>query len=59
MSENKTMSDDGAAPVTLDLADPSLFVERAFVGGAWVVAASGRTVAVNGTCDRRRDRRGS
>jgi len=31
----------------LELADPSLLIESAFVGGAWVGAASGRTLAVD------------
>ncbi|MDB5446735.1 MAG: succinate-semialdehyde dehydrogenase family protein [Phenylobacterium sp.] len=35
------MSMDG-----LDLADPALFVERAYVAGQWVTAGSGRTLSV-------------
>src|SRR5581483_314520 len=31
----------------LQLADPALFLERAYVGGAWVGAASGKTLTVH------------
>lgn len=33
--------------MTLSLSNPTLFVERAYIGGAWVGAASGATVSVD------------
>ena len=33
--------------MTLSLSNPSLFVERAYIGGAWVGAASGASVSVD------------
>ncbi|QRM57110.1 NAD-dependent succinate-semialdehyde dehydrogenase [Sinorhizobium sp. BG8] len=38
-------------PLTSALKDPSLLVDKAFVGGRWVAAASGNTFAVNDPFD--------
>jgi succinate-semialdehyde dehydrogenase/glutarate-semialdehyde dehydrogenase len=40
------MSETLTAPARLDLRDPELLVERAYVNGTWVSAASGRTIPV-------------
>ena len=33
--------------MTLPLSNPALFIERAFIGGAWVGATSGASVPVD------------
>jgi succinate-semialdehyde dehydrogenase/glutarate-semialdehyde dehydrogenase len=40
------MSETLTSPAALELRDPELLVQRAYVGGAWISARSGRTVPV-------------